>query len=111
MDNRYAQAAAVASTQFGAIMIEQLERLDIDGSLRFQWVKTWPHPQDRDPHVRAGRCPGDMAARRLGGDGRRRGVRWPGPAGDQPRENNCSTRSSMPVEPVAWRDCPRRHRL
>jgi len=39
MDTRHAQAAAVASTQFGAISTRQLDALGVDASLRYKWVK------------------------------------------------------------------------
>ena len=39
MDNRHVQAAAVASTQFGAISTKQLDVLGVDASLRSKWVK------------------------------------------------------------------------
>jgi len=39
MDQRYAASGAIASTQFGAITIPQLEGLGVDNSLRYQWVK------------------------------------------------------------------------
>ena len=39
MDQRYAASAAVASTQFGAITIPQLNQLGVDNSLRYQWVR------------------------------------------------------------------------
>jgi len=39
MDQRYAASASIASTQFGAITIPQLEVLGVDNSLRYQWAK------------------------------------------------------------------------
>lgn len=39
MDRRYALTTAIASVQFGAISIEQLQRLTVDRKVRYEWVQ------------------------------------------------------------------------
>ena len=39
MDNRYALTTGIASTQFGAISIAQLENIKVDAQIRYDWVQ------------------------------------------------------------------------
>ena len=53
MDKRYALTTDIASTQFGAVSIPQLDKIKVDAQVRYDWVQRGLHPESVPPGCRS----------------------------------------------------------